>query len=342
MHITHINLAKGFRGGERQTVLLIEELAKNKIYQTLVCREDSPMRDILKNINNLDFYSSNNFFSGHFGFNKKTDILHAHEAKAARWAQIENIFKNRKYIITRRVLNNIKQNFISKKLYQNASAVVAISSAIKNILLDFDKNIKIELISSVATTNNVNLDNVFNIKSRFKNKKLIGHIGALVDLQKGQSYIIEAAKELEKVRDDLAFVFVGTGKDENILKDLAKNLQNVYFEGFKTNVVDYISAFDLFIFPSLEEGLGSTLIDVMRLEVPIIATNVGGIPDLIENQKTGILIAPKNANAIKEAILKMIDEDNSELIKNAKDKAKEFTPGNMAKSYINLYNKLIK
>jgi glycosyltransferase involved in cell wall biosynthesis len=268
----------------------------------------------------------------------KVDIFHAHEAKAARWAWIENVLRKTPYIITRRVPNTIKKT--TKMVYRNASAVIAISEAIKDILFAFEPSLKTTVIPSASSAISTDQSQVAYIRKTFAGKKIIGNIGALVDRHKGQSYIIEAARALN--RSDLAFVFLGEGKDEAALKKLANGLDNVHFLGFKNNVADYIAAFDLFLFPSLQEGLGSILIDVMRIGTPIIASNVDGIPELITHNKTGFLVAPKDADAIKRAIETMLAIDTGAIIKAAQEKSLYFLPENMAAKYAELYRSIIE
>lgn len=340
MRIAHINLAKGFRGGERQTVLLIKELALDGVEQILVCRDDSPMREMLADVQGVEFVGVNHFLLGHIGFDKKVDLIHAHESKGARWAWIENIIRKSRYIITRRVMFDIKKGWATRSMYRRASVVVGLSRSIEQILKEYDRSLNVAVIPSVSSKLSVNIDEVQRIRSRFEGKKIIGHIGALSS-EKGHAYIIEAARELLKERQDLVFLFVGGGKDEAKLKEQAKGLDNVCFEEFRSNVADYIASFDLFVFPSLAEGLGSVLIDVMMLEVPVIATPVGGIVDLIEHQKTGVLIEPKSSDAIKNAVLDLIDKNPLDLISNAKKKAERFTPEHMAKSYLAVYRQIV-
>ncbi|MDR0664697.1 MAG: glycosyltransferase family 4 protein [Helicobacteraceae bacterium] len=336
MHITHINLARGFRGGERQTELLIKELAKTDIKQTLVCRKDSPMIERLKDIQSLEFRFANYFFSGHLRA-KKCDLSHAHDAKAARWAWIENLLRKTPYIITRRALNAIKPRTL-KGTYKKARKIVAISKAIERGIKSQDESINTIVIASAASDLTPDKTRTERIKKLFEGKKIIGSIGALAD-HKGHSYLIDAARMI--ARGDLAFVVVGDGADEEKLKKRAEGLDNFHFVGFKTNVADYIAAFDLFVFPSLQEGLGSTLIDVMRIGVPIIASNVGGIPELIEDNITGFLTPPKDAAAIKEAIEKALNRDLSAIVQAAQKKSYNFTPENMAKRYIELYRLIV-
>ncbi|MDR2034142.1 MAG: glycosyltransferase family 4 protein [Helicobacteraceae bacterium] len=337
MKIAHINLARGFRGGERQTALLIEELNRRGFSQTLVCRADSPLRDLLKSLPNLDFWTANSFLGAHFRA-IKADILHAHEAKAARWAYIENRLRKTPYIITRRVPNQPSKSAL--KTYKKAFCVAAISTAIKRILNDRDPSLKIEIIPSAFTPIEPNAQNANKIREQYAQKIVIGHIGALVDRHKGQSYLIDAARALQSARPDLIFVFLGEGKDRSYLESLAKGLNNVKFLGFRSDVVDYIAAFDLFVFPSNEEGLGSTLLDVMQIGVPIVASNVDGIVDIIIDNQTGVLIAPRDSKAIESAILKYLDDPKRYqiLAQNAKKFVKSFDPVIMTDRYLKIYD----
>jgi glycosyltransferase involved in cell wall biosynthesis len=335
--IAHINLARGFRGGERQTALLIEELNKRGFSQTLVCRADSPLRDLLKGLPNLNFWTANSFLSAHFRA-IKADILHAHEAKAARWAYIENRLRKTPYIITRRVLNQPSKSAL--KTYKKAFYVAAISTAIKRILNDRDPNLKIEIIPSAFTPIEPNAINTRSIRDQYAKKTIIGHIGALTNDVKGQEFIIKAARSLRERYENLIFLFLGEGKDRSYLESLAKGLNNVKFLGFRSDVADYIAAFDLFIFPSNEEGLGSTLLDVMQIGVPIVASNIGGVVDLIIDRQTGVLIAPRDSKAIESAILQYLADPNryQTLAQNAKKFVKSFDPVIMTDRYLKIYD----
>ena len=82
-------------------------------------------------------------------------------------------------------------------------------------------------------------------------------------------------------------------------------LKNIFFTGFVENVGDYLAALDLFILPSNKEGIGGILIDAMEQKVPIIASRVGGIPEIVHDEKNGILIDPRSPNQLKAAILRL-------------------------------------
>ena len=119
-------------------------------------------------------------------------------------------------------------------------------------------------------------------------KFLVGHVGALDNGQKGQEFIIAAARELERSHPDVHFMLVGGGDDEAMLRSAAAGLSNLTFTGFVDNVGDYLAAFDVFILPSNREGIGSILLDAMEQGLPVIASRVGGVPDIVHRPEERI------------------------------------------------------
>jgi glycosyltransferase involved in cell wall biosynthesis len=336
--ILHANFAKGFRGGERQTQLLIEQLAQLGYKQKLLVRNASELIHRCKNIQNLQIIEISKPYIFHLKHIKDATILHAHETKALQFAYFANKLTHIPYIVTRRVGNNIKDNFLNTRMYTNAKKSVALSRAIEKEILQIAPNAATAIIPDAFTDAKVNATLSAKIKNRFKDKYLIGNIGAL-DGHKGQSFLLEAARNLEKTHPQMHFIFVGSGQDEEKLKAQAKGLQNITFEGFVNNVNDYINAFDLFVFPSQNEGLGSILLDVMGLNIPIIASNVGGIPDIVQNQKNGLLIEPQNAKEIEEKIIMLYKDKKfaKQLAENAKKDIKNYSPRNMVLKYQKIY-----
>lgn len=340
--IMHVNLAKGFRGGERQTELLIRELAKHGLKQYLVCRDNSPLREHLKAVSNLEFITANHQLMGHFATHQKIDMIHAHEAKAVHWAWIENRLRGTPYILTRRVPQQIKQNLFNKLCYKHTSQAVAISSPIASYLSRLQLAPVTTIPSALAHLPH-NPDVSKEIKKQYLDKFLIGHAGALVDKHKGQREIIKAAAQLESKAPNIHFIMLGDGPDGEQLREESKQLSNMEWLGFKKNPGDYFAALDLFVFPSRNEGLGSTLLDIMDFKVPIIASDVDGIPDIVKHEKTGLLIPVNNADALTEAILHLSDDKalREKLAVTAKEKLADFTPEAMAGRYIELYCSLL-
>jgi len=347
MHILHINLAKGFRGGERQTGLLIDGLAKQypNLKQSLLVRKNSPLPDFLQYKDNVSIIEVRKPFLAYaLKARESYSLIHAHDAKACHLAYaLHKTSQNTPYIITRRMDRSPKNDWFTNSVYKNVALVVCLSKAISDIIKGYKPNIDTRIIPSMLASLPRNPSTIDGIRAHYKNKILIGNIGALVCKHKGQQFIIEAAKELEKSHPQFHFLLIGQGHDEQQLKAKAQGLSNVEFTGFKNNVGDYLSALDIFLFPSLEEGLGSTLIDAMDAQLPIIASNAGGIPDLIEHEANGLLVKPKDTQGIITALLRLHQDSTlaSQLAKTSKERSTDYTPNIISQRYMSVYQSIL-
>lgn len=124
---------------------------------------------------------------------------------------------------------------------------------------------------------------------------------------KGVDYIFEAAQYIPK---ELPIRFVVFGKEtdsENALSQLkkCKNNEIIKVLGSRNDALSIVKASDIAIQPSLNEGLARSIIEAMCLKKAVVATRVGGIPELIENEKTGLLVNPKDAKALAEAVMRL-------------------------------------
>jgi glycosyltransferase involved in cell wall biosynthesis len=341
--ITHINFAKGFRGGERQTLLLIEALANHGYKQRILTRQHSLLAQKLEGIKNLEIIPISKPYILHLSKVKNSQLIHAHETKGAQfafWAYLRYCIP---YIITRRVDNPISNNLFNQKLYKKSYTTVALSSAIKSELLKISRDINIEIIPSAYSNLSINPKEVAEIKERFQNKFLIANIGELDNAHKGQYYLIEAMRELQKSHPNIHLLLLGKGKDQQRYQEQASGLDNITFEGFVDNVGDYIDAIDLFVFPSLHEGLGSILFDVMQRKTPIIATKVGGIPDIIQNNGNGLLVSPRDTQALYHAIVQLYKNRTlrQELANQAFKDIDNFSAEQMCQRYKKIYRKIV-
>ncbi len=337
--MTHANFAKGYRGGERQTQLLVESLAERGYTQTLLVRQGSELIERCAHIKNLTVKAVSKPYIFHGLFARDTLLIHAHETKAAQFAYWLHLFFNTPYIVTRRVDNPLKTNLLNKLIYTKAKRSVAVSNIIKKEILRIAPNADTAVVPDAFTILGVNEKRVEALKQRFQGKTVIGNVAALDNAHKGQSYLIDAARKLHQSHPDLHFLFLGDGIDREKYAAQAKGLDNITFEGFVDNVGDYLSLMDLFVFPSLHEGLGSSLFDAMRFDIPVIATDVGGIPDIITHNKNGLLIPPKESDAIVHAILQLLEDHalTQQLTEQAHIDVQHYSPDQMCEKYLKLY-----
>jgi glycosyltransferase involved in cell wall biosynthesis len=182
------------------------------------------------------------------------------------------------------------------------------------------------------------------LREKYAGRFLIGHTGELSNAHKGQLYLIEAARRIEKEVPEVLFLLIGHGDDEAWLRKEAKGLSNVEFVGFVNNVGDYLSVLDIFTYPSLHEGMGSAILDAMDFGLPVVATDVDGIPDIVEQEVTGLLVPPADSEALANALLRTIREQDfrDSLGRAGKVRAAQFSPERMAERYIELYQPLLK
>ncbi|MBC7119211.1 MAG: glycosyltransferase family 4 protein, partial [Methanobacteriaceae archaeon] len=167
------------------------------------------------------------------------------------------------------------------------------------------------------------------IKSSFKKeigtkKPIILFVGNLVP-QKGIEYLIKAKKYLKK---DSKLVIVGGGPLLKKLKDITKkeNIKDVLFTGPRTDINNIMAAADIIVLPSISEGFPIVLLEAMAMGKPVVATKVGGIPEIVD-EKVGILVEPKNPRRLADAIEKLLSDEKlrKKLGENGLKKAAKFS-----------------
>ncbi len=139
---------------------------------------------------------------------------------------------------------------------------------------------------------------------------IVGTAGRLTHV-KGHGYLIEAAGNIVDTRSDTTFVFLGDGELSDKLKNMTSMLgieENVKFLGWRPDMAEVMSTFDLFVLPSLNEGMGRVLVEAMVLGKPIVASNVGGIPDLVFNGENGYLFPVGNVETLVARINELLDD----------------------------------
>ncbi len=141
-----------------------------------------------------------------------------------------------------------------------------------------------------------------------KNSILIGTVANFYR-NKGLKYLILAAQKLKNKGLDWQFVIIGEGPERSKIENLIKknNLENnMFLTGFIPDASECLKAFNLFVLPSVKEGQPWVILEAMAAGVPIVATNIAGIPEMIENEKSGLLVEPADSEALSLAIEKML------------------------------------
>lgn len=339
--ILHINLAKGWRGGEQQTWLLMETLAHRGVRQLFLGRSGSALSEAVAALPGVTLVPKQALFLSGRSFFDPSTVVHAHEARAvyvAWWLSKRYQFP---YIITRRMQQPPKKRPLTIRAYRGAAAHVGVSTAACRAIQSRLPNAKPILIHSVHDGKQTVTDGSQAIRTKSLGAQdfLIGHAGAMVDGHKGQSLFIKSVGALQEKGLKVAGMLMGDGIDRAALEVLAERIADIHFVGQVQQVSVHLSALDLFVFPSLHEGLGSVLLEVMMCRVPIVASSAGGIPDLIQHEKTGLLVPPGDQDALNDAVERLLLDKAlaAELATNAYQLAQSKTPEAMADAYQIVY-----
>ena len=138
---------------------------------------------------------------------------------------------------------------------------------------------------------------------------IVGSVGWLTDV-KGHEYLIEAVAKLKPDFPSLHLVIIGSGDRHDALlqqSELAGLRDAVHLLGHRDDIEACLAGMDLFVLPSLNEGMGRALIEAMAAGLPVIASRVGGIPAVISHERTGLLVLPGDAGALAEALRRLLD-----------------------------------
>jgi len=178
-------------------------------------------------------------------------------------------------------------------------------------------------------------------------------LGTVAELHpvKGHSYALKAVAECVKSleRSDpgkkLIYTVIGAGREKDRLAFLLRDLGlegKVFLMGHIDNVAQYIKAFDVFLLASISEALGYVLLEAGAAGLPVVATSVGGIPEVIDDMRSGILVQPKNARDLAHALSFMIEHPRESREYGSKLKEKvtaEFSLAKMLEAIERIYTK---
>lgn len=145
--------------------------------------------------------------------------------------------------------------------------------------------------------------------------QIIGCVGTLRSV-KGHKYLIQAMPLILEKFPHSYLVLVGNGPLRDELEELAEKIgvkKKIIFLGYRTDILELMHVFDVFVLPSLSEGLSNVLLEAMITSKPVIATNVGGNPEVIEDGKTGLLVPPKDPQKIAEAVLSLLSDEDKRI-----------------------------
>ena len=249
-----------------------------------------------------------------------------------------------------------KSERLGRKMFKAwGESVIAISDAVKEHLIkDFHlKKENVYLVYNGVKSEDfselIGEDEKGILKSNlgFEKSPVIGSVSRLSPV-KGLKYLLFAMKDILRDMPEARLLLVGEGPSKDYLMELSKKIgieKNVFFALSTTEPKRFLSIIDVFVFYSLEEGLGLSLLEALAAGKPCVASNVGGVSSVIEDGVTGVLVPPKDAHALEEAIVKVLKDKNMRLSFSEKGKVlikEKFSLEKMIDGVINVYRKAQK
>jgi glycosyltransferase involved in cell wall biosynthesis len=361
LNILHIDTEKYWRGGQQQVFYLHKHLVKRGINSLLISNKSSELSQYCKNealpfdeiniFGELDIFAASKISK--YSKKKNIDIIHAHSAHALSVAILAKYFYPvPKLIGVRRVDFPIRKNLFSRLKYNNRKIckIISISDFIKKVLIEdgIEEN-KIITIRSGADIHKY--DNVVpeaDFRERHgigENDIILGTVAAFAG-HKDYPNLFNAFQLVKKEFVNTKLICVGDGPMFDEMKNLAGELSinnDVLFLGFRNDIGQLLKVFDIFILASKKEGLGTSIIDALAVGLPIVAARSGGIPELIEHNKNGVLVKSKNHTQLAEAVLDLVNNKGKRdmLRISAKESAIKFSIEKTVEQNIELYKNLL-
>jgi glycosyltransferase involved in cell wall biosynthesis len=325
LRVLMVDSEKSWRGGQGQVFLLMRGLADAGAAVTLAAPADGelyarcaalpverapwPGRAGVSSLARLRRILAGGGYS----------VVHSHAARAHGAVAVARVGLRPRtpHVVSRRVdFTPGKSWFSAWKYRRGADAYIAISQGVRDVLVG--GGVAPERISvapsgiDLARYDAVRDPGYLRAEFRLRDgERVVGNVAALAP-HKSQADLLRAAALVRARRRDVRFFVVGEGALRGELEALARTLgvdEAVVFTGFRTDALELIRLFDVFVMSSYLEGLGTSIMDAQCLGIPVVATRTGGIPEIVEDGVSGLLVPPRDPPALAAALARMLDDD---------------------------------
>lgn len=332
MFSLHIDTARSWRGGQNQVLLTVNGLRAMGQRAALVAHPDGELRkraqeglDLIPIAPRSEVDLAAGWRLAKVLARLEPDIIQAHDphgvalagmalslGAASRWRAGR---RAPALVATRRVDFHLKANAFSRWKYRQVDCFIAASEAIRQMLIgDGIAPEQVVTVHEGIDVDRIDAAPAVNVHEALwlpHHAPLVGNVAALV-AHKGQRYFIEAAHLVVQKIPDARFVILGEGELREHLEHLVREYhleKHVLLPGFRTDVIGCIKGFDLFVMSSITEGLGTSSLDAMACRKAVIGTSAGGIPEVVAHGKSGLIVPPRDAQSLAEAIVTLLEDE---------------------------------
>lgn len=326
MFSLHIDTARTWRGGQNQVLLTVNGLRSIGQRAALVAhpegellRRASEGLDLVPLAPKSEMDLSAAWRLARVLKRLQPDVIHAHDphgvALASLALSLGGLNENGPPLVaSRRVDFHLRGNSFSRWKHRQVDCFIAASEAIRRMLVadgvPAERTVTVHEgidIGHVRAAPQVNVHETFFLPHQ---APVVGNIAALVP-HKGQRHLIDAAHLVVQRVPDARFIIMGEGELREHLERVVRDHhleKHVVLSGFRPDVLGCLKSFDLFAMSSVTEGLGTSLLDAMACSKAVVATRAGGIPEVVEDQVTGLLVEPRDHHAMADAIVQLLND----------------------------------
>ena len=328
MRVVHVSTPMVWRGGEQQILNLALSLDEMGVEQLVVCPIGSAIEARCAE-EGVPFQSvrQRGFLGVRLAWSIKrvveafgADIVHLHDAHAHSAGIVASDFWGMTcpMVLSRRVDFPIKNSKLSHYKYnhRHIRRIVCVSNAIADIVAQSVRTCD----KIVVVHDGINVERFKAAKNSGKlhqeyaigaDVRIVGNISALAD-HKDHDTFLRTAGAVGKQRQDVVFFIIGEGDQRSAIERRIQELgleKYVFLTGFRNDIPEILPEFDVFLFTSKTEGLGSSLFDAMACGVPIVATRAGGIPEIVHDNVNGLLAEVGDDKSLADKVIHVLSDD---------------------------------
>ncbi|HRY30098.1 MAG TPA: glycosyltransferase [Elusimicrobiota bacterium] len=355
--VLHLNTERTWRGGERQLFFLAKELQRRGYEQRVACRPGFPLERFCRQAGlsvvpvspwgEFDLWAAGRLRRAMR--DEKIDILHAHTGHAVGLGALALRRGGPSFIATRRVDFPLKKNFLSRWKYRRVDRLVAISGKVRDVLTEGGMDpARIPVVhSGIEGADYPSAGD----KARLRKEKglpvegiFVTQVAALVP-HKDHATLLAAARRVCDKLPSLRFFLLGDGELRSGLERKTRELglsDNVVFLGHRMDALDYIALADAFVLSSVEEGLGTSLLDALFIGVPVVATRAGGIPEIFGSPSAPELVPARAPDELADQLVRVLSDRAyaEQRVTRGREIVKKFSVSAMADAYEKMYKEL--
>ena len=320
MNVLHVDEQGGWRGGEQQASWLIRGLAERGHSISLAGRQGGaflasdhggvPSKRIeVPLLGEWDLWSAR-LLAGVVR-RESIDIIHAHTSHAHTMACIARRMAGRsKVVVSRRVSFEPKSNPFNRWKYAWPDAIIAVSTSVANVLLDFGVSVnRVEVVYSAVDLERMEVKALTRKELGIKEGALLlVSAGALVG-HKDHATLVAAVPQIREAFPDLRLLIAGEGELEPQIARQIESLNlgdTVTLLGHREDVPQLIRACDRYVSSSWSEGLGTSVLEALACKAPVVATEAGGVGEMVLEGETGYLVPNRDPKALAEAVIESL------------------------------------